>query len=245
VSKSISAVIPVYNSGGTLEPLVERLSLVLGRLAEDYEIIMVDDGSRDDSFRVMERIYRSRENIKIIKLDGNYGQQNAIICGLAAARMELVVTIDDDLQYPPEEIGKLLKKLEEGYDVVYGIPEVKKHSKVRNFGTRMTDLLFRRLYSKPKEIGISSFRIIKSGVAKKIACSGESFVYISALTFRITRNIANVSVSHNFREVGRSNYNLLKLLKLYFKILIYYSESIDLGFLKSGRAQFVVEKKYM
>ncbi|MHC1719177.1 MAG: glycosyltransferase family 2 protein [Clostridiaceae bacterium] len=245
MNRSISAVVPVYNSSATIEQLVARLSTVFGRLSADYEIIMVDDGSCDNSFNVMEKVYKSRENIKIIKLDGNYGQQNAIICGFAAVQKDLVVTIDDDLQYPPEEIEKLLEKLEEGYDIVYGIPQIKKHSKVRNLGTRMTDLLFRILYRKPRDIRISSFRILKADIAKKIVLNRESFVYISALTFKITRNIANVPVLHNPREVGKSNYSFYKLLKLYLKIFIYYSESIDLGFLKAGKAQFVVEKKYV
>lgn len=245
MNRRISVVVPVYNSSRTIEQLVERLSKVFEGLAADFEIIMVDDGSLDNSFSVMEKIYKSRENIKIVKLDGNYGQQNAIICGLAAVEKELAVTIDDDLQYPPEEIEKLLKKLEEGYEVVYGIPKDKKHSRVRNIGTRMTDLLFRVLYNKPKDIKISSFRIIKADVVKEIVLSKEAFVYISALTFKITRNIANVSVLHNPREIGKSNYNLYKLLRLYLKIFIYYSESINLNFLKSGKAQFVVEKKYV
>lgn len=242
--KSISIVVPVYNGIRTIEQLVDRLIKTLKNLGADFEIILVDDGSRDNSFNIMEKIYSLKENIKIIKLDGNYGQQNALICGLAASKKELVVTIDDDLQYPPEEIEKLIKKLEEGYEVVYGIPKDKKHSSFRNIGTRATDLLFRVLYSKPQDIKISSFRVIKADVVKRIIVSKESFVYISALTFKITRNIANVSVSHSSREFGRSNYNIYKLLELFFKIVIYYSERIDLSFLKSEKAQFVVEKKF-
>ena len=245
MNKSISVVVPIYNSSRTIAQLVERLCNALEEIAEDFEIIMVDDGSRDNSFDEMEKAYISKENIKIIKLQGNYGQQNAIICGLVASEKDLVVTIDDDLQYPPEEINKLLLKLEEGYDVVYGIPKDKKHSKLRNMGTKMTDLLFRVLYNKPKNIKISSFRIIKAEVVKSIVLSKESFVYISALTFKTTKNIANISVLHNPREVGHSNYSLYKLLKLYFNILIYYSERIDLSFLKSGKTQFLVEKKYV
>jgi len=245
VNKSISVVVPIYNSSRTIEQLVERLLNALQEIAADFEIIMVDDGSRDNSFDEMKKAYISKENIKIIKLQGNYGQQNAIICGLAASEKDLVVTIDDDLQYPPEEISKLLLKLEEGYDVVYGIPKDKKHSRLRNMGTKMTDLLFRVLYNKPKNIQISSFRIIRAEVVKTIVLNKEAFVYISALTFKTTKNIANVSVSHNAREIGQSNYSLYKLLKLYFNILIYYSERIDLSFLKSGKTQFVVEKKYV
>ncbi len=244
MNRSISVVVPIYNSSRTIKQLVERLFKVLNGIEADFEIIMVDDGSGDNSFDEMEKAYKLRDNIKIIKLDSNYGQQNALICGLAACSMELIVTIDDDLQYPPEEIEKLLKKLEDGYDVVYGIPKDKKHSKFRNIGTRMTDLLFRILYNKPKDIKISSFRVIKADVVKRIVLSKEAFVYISALTFKITRNIANVRVLHNPREVGRSNYNIYKLLRLYFNILIYYSEKINLNFLKSDKSQFVVERKH-
>lgn len=236
---------PIYNSNKTIGQLVDRLFKTLQGITSDFEIIMVDDGSWDDSFKEMEKAYRLKENIKIIKLDGNYGQQNAIICGLSACSKELVVTIDDDLQYPPEEIEKLIKKLEEGYDVVYGIPKDKKHSNFRNLGTKMTDLMFRFLYNKPKDIKIGSFRIIKADVVKRIIVSREAFVYISALTFKTTRNIANIPVIHNTRQVGRSNYNVYKLLRLYLNILIYYSEGINLCFLKSRKTQFIVEKKYV
>lgn len=242
---SISVVIPVYNSSKTLEILVERLDSELKKLCYKYEIIMVDDCSRDDSFNVMKKIYDSEDNIKIVKLSENFGQQNAIICGFNEAEGDYVVTIDDDLQHLPEEIGKLLEEIDKGYDVVYGIPEKKQHSRVRNFGTEMTNLLFNKLFNKPEEIRISSFRVVKREIVDRIKGYRDSFVYISALTFKNTRNIGNVSVAHNPREHGRSNYNVYKLFKLYIKIYVYYSNNVLVSFFKSKKPQYIVEKKHL
>lgn len=222
---SASVVIPVYNSIDSLEELCERLSKELKNMFHNFEIILVDDGSRDESYIKMKELYEKNNNLKIIKLDGNYGQQNAIKCGFEFAKGDFIITMDDDLQHQPKEIEKIVKKLDQGYDVVYGIPENKKHSFYRNIGTRLTDFLFNRICNKPKTISVSSFRAIKKNILEEIKKDKTSFVYITAITLKITRNIGNVYVEHKSRKYGRSNYNFKKLFMLFLKLYIYYSGS--------------------
>lgn len=225
---SISVVIPVYNGEKSLYELHRRLSAFLENSCKDYEIIMIDDGSIDNSYMKMCRLHEVDNRVKAIALDGNFGQQNAIMCGLRHAKYEAIVTMDDDLQHPPEEIIKLLNALEQGYDVVYGIPANKKHSFYRNIGTRLTDSLFNIICKKPKEIRVSSFRAMKKYMAEVISMDQTSFVYISAITLNYTKNIGNIAVVHNERKFGKSNYNMIKLAKVFLKLFIYYSGVLEI-----------------
>ncbi|MHB1393198.1 MAG: glycosyltransferase family 2 protein [Clostridia bacterium] len=220
---SISVVVPVYNSESSIGELGHRLIKVLASIAYEYEIIMVDDGSNDNSFIEMSKLHASCKAVKVICLDGNFGQQNAIMCGLRHATGDFVITIDDDLQHPPEEIPKLLLKLEEGFDVVYGIPAAKKHSVVRNLGTVVTDLFFRLICSKPKTVRVGSFRGLKRQVVENISNEYTSFVYITAITLKHVKNIGNVTVEHANRKYGSSNYSFCKLINLFYKLFINYS----------------------
>jgi undecaprenyl-phosphate 4-deoxy-4-formamido-L-arabinose transferase len=220
---SVSIVIPVYNSERSLGELCDRLEKVLACVANEYEIIMVDDGSMDNSFKEMSRLHSTERALRIISLEGNFGQQNAIMCGLRHSTGDYVITIDDDLQNPPEEITKLLEKLETGYDVVYGIPTVRKQYGVRNLGTIMTDLFFNMICSKPGNVRVGSFRGLKRSIVEKIINDQRSFVYITAITLKYTRNIGNVEVSHEERKYGSSNYSFCKLVKLFYKLFVNYS----------------------
>lgn len=221
--RSISVVVPVYNSESSIGELCHRLINVLTPIAYEFEIILVDDGSKDNSFGEMCRLHTEDSTVKIICLEGNFGQQNAIMCGLRHATGDYVITIDDDLQHPPEEISKLLEKLEEGFDVVYGIPAVKKQPVIRNFGAAMTDLFFNIICSKPKAVKVGSFRGLKRHVVENILKDYSSFVYITAITLKHTKNIGNVTVKHEDRKYGSSNYSLYKLIKLFCKLFINYS----------------------
>ncbi len=221
--RSISVIVPVYNSESSIGELCHRLINVLTPIAYEFEIIMVDDGSKDNSFSEMSRLHADDKSVKIICLEGNFGQQNAIMCGLRHATGDYVITIDDDLQHPPEEIPKLLEKLEEGFDVVYGIPAVKKQSVIRNFGAVMTDMFFNIICSKPKAVRVGSFRGLKGHVVENISKDQAEFVYITAITLKHTKNIGNVTVKHADRKYGSSNYSLYKLIKLFCKLFINYS----------------------
>src|SRR3954449_5469931 len=141
---SISIIVPVYNSERSLPLLVERLAAVLPTIASDYELILVNDDSRDASSAVMDQLARQHAWIRPFSLMRNYGQHNALLCGIRQARMDVIVTMDDDLQNPPEEIPKLLAKMDEGFDAVYGYPKKESHGFLRDIASRVTKLTLQR-----------------------------------------------------------------------------------------------------
>ena len=241
MKESISIVVPVYNSENSLEQFYKVLSKELKKLCFDYEIIMVDDGSHDKSYENMKKLHSIDSRVKVIQLDGNFGQQNALMCGFHYSTGEYVVTIDDDLQHPPEEIYKLKKKIDEGYDVVYGIPIIKQHSVYRKMGSKMTDYLFNKICLKPKDIKISSFRIIRKNIISEIIKDNTSFVYISAITFKNTSKVSNVGVKHNARKYGKSNYGFYKLIMLFIKLYMYYSKHKIFKIVMSSKQQFKIK----
>lgn len=245
MSSSISVVIPVYNSESSLNSLYDLISTVLESTFSRYEIILIDDGSVDNSYEVMLDLFNKYTNIKIIRLNGNFGQQNALMCGFQYASFDYVVTMDDDLQHPPIEILKLYEKILQGYDVVYGIPIKKQHSNYRNLGTKATDMLFNLITSKPKDLKVSSFRIINRKFIYKIISDKSSFVYISAITFKNTNKVANVYVNHNPRKYGRSNYSFFRLIKQYLKLFIYYAPFSLLKIFRSNKPQYIIKNIHM
>src|SRR5256885_772204 len=137
---SVSVVVPVYNSERMLSDLAERLRGTLGETGRMFELVFVNDGSADGSWRVITGLGEAYQWVRGISLMRNYGQHNALLCGIRAARYEIIVTMDDDLQHPPEEIPRLLNKLSEGYDVVYGTPQEERHSLWRGVASRVTKL---------------------------------------------------------------------------------------------------------
>lgn len=228
LTKSMTVVIPVFNSEETLEELYSRLSLVLTQCTENYTIIFVDDGSTDHSYCKMCALNALDNRVKAIKLKKNFGQQNAIMCGLHYAQGDYTVIMDDDLQNPPEEIKKLLSKIEEGNDLVYGITEQKLKIMTtfdRFLGTIMRDLLFRVLFKIPKAMKVSSFRILRKGLVEKIIQDKTTFVYISAIIFykKYKVKVENVPVAHAQSFNGHSRYTFIKLITLYLNIFLNYS----------------------
>jgi glycosyltransferase involved in cell wall biosynthesis len=221
---TLSVVIPVYNSEKTLEELYARLVKVLPGICRKFEIIMVDDGSVDRSFVKMNQIRNNDSRVKLIRLAGNFGQQNALLCGFRYATGDFLITLDDDLQHPPEEIPKLLDKFTQGYEVVFGIPVAKKHSFYRNLGSKLIQVLLNRITQKPKTVKVSSFRALTREVYTKISNEQRSFVYMAPLIFQATVRAVSVPVRHEPRQVGRSNYTTVKLLKLALKLMVYYTK---------------------
>lgn len=222
--EKISVVVPVYNSQGTLEVLCRRLKETFKRLDLEYEIILVDDCSKDNSFSKMVEIHGRDPAVKIMQLKRNVGQQNALMCGLHHVTGTYAVIMDDDLQNPPEEIAKLWSKIQEGYDIVYGLPplNIKKEQGYRYWGGILRDRLFNLMINKPPQIKVSTFRILHRDLVNKIIKDQTSFVYISAIIFKHKVMAANIEVEHHKRAVGRSNYNMLHLARLYLKILLNY-----------------------
>ncbi|MTI66085.1 MAG: glycosyltransferase family 2 protein [Firmicutes bacterium] len=240
-----SIVIPVYNSIDSLEELYKGLSKVLKDIFIEYEIILVDDCSSDNSFLKMKEMYNKYENLKIISLKDNFGQQNAIKCGFEFATKEFIITMDDDLQHQPKDIIKIMKKINEGYDVVYGIAQKKEHNLIRNIGSKMTNFLFNVICHKPKDIRVSSFRCIKKNILEEVKKDRTTFVYITAITLKITTNIGNVYVDHRKRKYGRSNYNYLKLMGLFLKLYVYYSDSKFINKFLKNKPQFEISEIYI
>ncbi|AFL98699.1 MULTISPECIES: glycosyltransferase family 2 protein [Desulfitobacterium] len=239
--EKISVVVPVYNSRKTLEVLCYRLKETFKRLSLEYEIILVDDGSKDNSFSKMMEIHSKDPEVKIIQLKRNFGQQNALMCGLHYVTGTYAVIMDDDLQNPPEEIIKLWSKIREGYDIVYGLPplNIKKEQGYRYWGGILRDLLFNLMINKPPQIKVSTFRIVHRDLVNKIIKDQTSFVYISAIIFKHKVKAANIEVEHHKREVGRSNYSMLQLAQLYLKILLNYGP-VFFKFARTSRPQYEI-----
>jgi len=218
----ISAVIPVYNSAQTLHELQERLEKVLQELVGSrYELIFVNDGSSDSSWKILKEMASTNETITAINLTRNFGQHNALMCAFSHATGKYIVTIDDDLQNPPEEIPKLFKEINNGHDVVYGIFDTKQHSKFRNLGSRFVQFIYRKTFNINTQV--TSFRIIKREIIQRILSYDKSFTYIDGFISWFTINIANVRVEHHQRQEGISGYSLSKLLVLAFNMMTNFS----------------------
>ena len=218
----LSVVIPVYNSEVTIEALVYSLLDVL----EPYnpEIVLVNDGSRDNSETICENLAIENSRVKFISLRKNRGEHNAVICGLNHCTGSYIAIIDDDLQNPPSEIIKLLHKAKKyKFDVVYAKYENKKHSFFRNLGSAITNKCATYLLSKPPGLYLSSFKVISKEIVEDITSYKGPFPYIDALILRCTSNIGSEDVHHQDRKHGKSNYTLKKLFSLYLNIFINFS----------------------
>ncbi len=218
-----SIIVPVFNSEQTLPGLYERTAAVFMKSGYSFEMIFVDDFSHDKSWEVLTQLKKKYpENIVAIKLAKNFGQHNAVFCGLEHAQGELIITIDDDLQIPPEEIIKLIQVYhEKDADLVYGYFGKKKHSVVRNLGSYFIKKSSRILLHSPGEG--SSFRLITAGLVANILKHQQHFMYIDELLLWYTSNIAFTEVRHEKRSVHRSGYSTWKLFKLSANIVIYYT----------------------
>ncbi len=220
---TVSVVVPVYNSQNTLCKLVERLECALQKFHR-YEIILVDDASRDESFKRIKEIAESNSRILGISLLENSGQQSAILCGLRHSKYEFTVIIDDDLEQKPEDIERLYDKLSQGYDAVYGIVPGRG---VRKAGSFMRDQLFRIMTDIPRRVKVSSFRIINKKTRDAVSLADTRFVYISMEILKHTNNIANIAI--DFGSKAQTNYSLVKLCKLYKNIITTYGKCPFIG----------------
>lgn len=206
----ISVVIPVFNSQHSLRPLVAELKSALeGR---EFELILVNDGSRDESWKVVEQLMIEHCWIRAIDLMRNYGQHNALLCGIRAAQYEIAVTIDDDLQNPPAEILKLLAKLEEGYDVVYGTPLKERHGFLRYIASRITKFTLQGAMGAENARSISAFRALRTNMRRAFENYNSPYVSIDVLLTWATQRFASVRVENRPRTIGASTYTLRKLL---------------------------------
>lgn len=218
-----SVVIPVYNSsqhvGATIDACVDYLE----SSGLSYELILVNDSSRDTSWDVIRERCARHPRLTAINLLRNYGQHTAVLCGLEHSRGEYVVTLDDDLQNPPAEIAHLRRKAAEGHDVVFGRFRKKHHSLVRRLGSRLVNWINTRIFQKPPELVLTNFRLLHRSVVQRIVAHKTPYPYISGLAAMYAQRPADVVVEHRRRTAGTSNYGPLEILKLVMRILFNYS----------------------
>lgn len=218
----LSVVIPVYKGEQSIEALVNKLEEALKE--HRFEVILVNDGSPDGSALACKRIIQNHKNVSFISLRKNFGEFNAVMCGLNFVKGKYAVIIDDDFQNPPSEIWKLVETAKQGdFDVVYSYYSEKKHSAFRNVGSRIVNYLTTFLLNKPRDLYLSSFKLIHKEVVDEIIKYKGPFPYIDALLFRVTNNIGKVLVEHNERQHGESNYTIRKLTSLFLTVLFGYS----------------------
>lgn len=204
-------VIPAYKSALSLPELVRRLQPVLEVAASDYELIVVDDGSRDETWPVIEGLARQHGWVHGVRLMRNYGQHNALLCGIRRARCELILTMDDDLQHPPEEIPKLVERLDAETDVVYGTPAVEQHGLWRDVATQVTKFALQSAMGAPIARQAGAFRAFRTRLRDAFANYDAPYVSIDVLLTWATTRFAAVRVRHEPRTIGASNYTFKKL----------------------------------
>ena len=209
---SITVVVPVYNGSPTLEALVDRAEPVLRGLTDSFELIFVDDGSRDGSWQVVEALAAKHSWVRGLRMMRNFGQHNATLCGIRAARFRFVVTMDDDLQHPPEQIPTLIEPLTQGFDVVYGSPEVERHGFLRDVASQVTKLALQSILGAETARQVSGYRAIRTDIRRAFAGFQGAFVSLDVLlTWGTTRFTAR-RVPHDLRRAGESNYTFMKLI---------------------------------
>jgi undecaprenyl-phosphate 4-deoxy-4-formamido-L-arabinose transferase len=203
--------------------MVSRLEPVLGSCCGEHEIILVNDGSRDASWDVIAGLADTRACVRGVNLMRNYGQHNALLCGIRLARHEVIVTMDDDLQHPPEEIPKLLEKIGEGHDVVYGTPLQEQHGFFRDMASLVTKSALKATIGAENAQMASAFRAFRTPLREAFADYRGSFVSLEVLLTWGTTRFASVKVRHDERKAGVSNYTLWKLVTHAFNMMTGFS----------------------
>jgi glycosyltransferase involved in cell wall biosynthesis len=219
----ISICIPVYRSRKSLVPLIEEIARVLPGLTKQFEVILVEDGCPDQSWQVIEQLAAKYPWVRGIRLLRNFGQHNALLCAIRAARCETIVTMDDDLQHPPREIPKLLAKLDEGHDVVYGIPAEMSHSWWRNFTSRLTKGAFAIATGHTNIKNLNAFRALRTKLRTAFTDYRSPQLQVDVLLSWGTRKQTSVVVEHESRKLGVSNYTFSKLFNYTMMMLTGYS----------------------
>ena len=209
----ISVIVPVFNSGASLDDLVKRLESVLQAGGYRYELILVNDGSRDNSWQVIADLSQKFGGVRGINLMRNYGQHNALLCGLREANFPVSVTMDDDLQHLPEEIPRLLEELAKGYDVVYGTPTRQQHGLWRNLASTITRLALQSTMGVENARKVSAFRALHTDLRQAFGSFRSPFVTLDVLLGWGTTHFSAVPVEHAPRHSGVSNYTFRKLIQ--------------------------------
>ncbi len=212
----VSFVIPCYRSEKTIEGVVREIEAAMGSLPRyDYEIVLVNDCSPDGTFAVLRELAETDSRVTAVDLVKNFGQHAALMCGMRGARGDCVVCLDDDGQTPADEVGKLLEKLEEGYDVVYASYAEKQESGFRRFGSGVNRRMTEIMLGKPEDLELTSYFAARRFIIDEMLRYEHCYPYVMGLVLRSTKRICNVPVRHRARESGSSGYTLSKLMGLW------------------------------
>ena len=208
----VSIVIPCYRSEKSLPALTKRIQETMSSAAISFELVLVEDGGLDGTWNVIQELARHHPVVRGIRLMRNYGQHNALLCGIRLARGGIIVTLDDDLQNPPEEIPRLLSKLTEGYDVVYGTPQKEEHGVLRDFASQLTKLVLQKSMGAATARNVSAYRAFHTRLRDAFADYRGSFVSIDVLLTWGGARFTAIPVKNDPRTIGVSNYTLYKLI---------------------------------
>jgi undecaprenyl-phosphate 4-deoxy-4-formamido-L-arabinose transferase len=224
VSPRLSVVIPVYNEEAVLPALFERLYAALDALGTSYEAIFIDDGSRDRSVALLRAQYQKRPDVtRVIIFNANFGQHMAIMAGFERCRGERIVTLDADLQNPPEEIGKLLAKMDEGHDYVGGVRAERHDTAFRRYASRLMNAFRERITQIRMTDQGCMLRAYSRDIVAAVNSCREVNTFIPALAYSFARSPAEVEVAHEARAAGESKYSLYKLVQLNFDLVTSFS----------------------
>ncbi len=218
-----SVVIPIYNEAPCLRELHARLAAVMDRLEGGYEVLLVDDGSRDGSAELIDSLAAADPRLRAIHFTRNFGQHPAVYAGFDHARGRIIITLDGDLQNPPEEIPKLLAKLAEGYDMVTGVRLRRHDSPLRTIPSRIVNWMIGKLTRVPLRDYGCLLRVYRRQAVAMLRRCREQTVYFTALISWLGVRIAEVEVAHAPRGAGRSKYNWWKLITMNFDLITGYS----------------------
>ena len=219
----ISVVIPVFNSDKTITNLVDGILSNLKKHNIEHEIILIDDGSTDSSWKELEKLSHQNLNVRSLKLLKNYGQHTANLCGFKNSEGTTIITMDDDLQNPPSEIIKLIEEIDKGFDLVYGVYIAKQHGLIRGLGSKIVTRLNKRIFDIKGEFPLSNFRAVSREVIERVINEASSRPYIPGLILKNSDTISTVKVNHDERREGKSRYTLPKLISLVLDLLFQHS----------------------
>jgi glycosyltransferase involved in cell wall biosynthesis len=218
-----SVVIPVYNSEALVGTTIDRVVETFREAGLRFEVVLVNDGSSDRSWDVISEKARTTPHVVALNMLRNYGQHHANLAGLREAKGDFIITMDDDLQNPPDQALVLIDEAMNGHDVVFGKFERKQAAGIRRIGSRLISMINRRIFAQPADLAVSNFRILRRDVVNRICASRTAHPYITGQALLYSSNRSNALVRHEPRSVGKSNYNLVKILTLVFTILFSYS----------------------
>jgi glycosyltransferase involved in cell wall biosynthesis len=218
-----SVVIPVFNSAAFVERTIDRCVAFFEATGRSFELVLVDDGSADASWEVLRRRAAGDTRLVALELLHNYGQHTAVWCGLAHSRGRRVITLDDDLQNPPEQIELLIAAADEGADTVFGRPRENRRGIARRLGSLLVDRLDSKVFRSPRGLVLTNFRLLDRGVVDRMLAQSSGLPYVNGLAAVYSRRPVNVTVEHRPREHGRSGYGPGQIVRLLGRILFGYS----------------------